>query len=426
MAGEEFLMTGGALASITPLHVMAIPMVIILLILFYYGCYDQLGGSGHHIDDALMRLQRRGLPSNAPSVLDEEVVAHSYPELLKRARLFNVVAGTTKHRVLYLRPVVERPKYQVLYVCEPPLVCDAAVEVAHELRLRGMRVFATEQLGFGFSQSIVSAQARKYTIEDYAAWLESLCAKLFTQESESANDVDGEDGAHSSQDQAQGTGPTKNIVVVHGSAALYAMVAAKRNPDLIHSLVFVQAPSFEHQVSWAHGLRGPYLSFMHPWLSQLVTQLTRVTTSARLIDMFISDEGKCTSSWSLGAREPHSDATNSQVLVALLKRVVTRAFEHGAGFPIASLSQLFYQWHESICDFDALVPRNSIRQPVMLMWGGQDSSHTHVGSDPNSSRIYFLEPKVSETVVEDAGHFVDIQQPHAFASSVATWLATIS
>lgn len=212
----------------------------------------------------------------------------------------------------------------------------------------------------GFGQS-KRAKGFRYDIESFAALTEALLERL----------------------------SLRGAVLAFPCVAAYpALRVAAKRPDLVAGLVLVQAPSWPQELAWAarvdkNGvLRTP-----------IVGQAASVVRGEAIVRGWY--------------RAATADPERAEHMAAL----AAEALEHGAGFPIAAV------WQQLFRDADAAF--DAPKCPVLCVWGARDRSHSK--SDPASMRAHA--PDADLVVIEDAGHFPELETPIRFRDEVVSWMA---
>lgn len=172
------------------------------------------------------------------------------------------------------------------------------------------------------------------------------------------------------------------------SAYVALHVAAKR-PDLVGGLVLMQAPSWEQERAWADRVdkRGVLRT---PVLGQAALLFQGDPLVKRWYEAAVADP----------ERAHHMSALAIELL------------DHGAKFPLASAFQA------SFSRGGAAAPPVNDRTPTLLVWGAADKSHKK--SDPESAREHA--PGADVVVIEDAGHFPELETPVRFRDEVMRWM----
>ncbi len=145
----------------------------------------------------------------------------------------------------------------------------------------------------------------------------------------------------------------------------------------------MQAPDWQQELHWK-ARRDPKGLLGTPWLGQLALKLLK----QQRIEAWYAT--------ALGRRE----------LLAPYTAQTRESFAHGACFSLASAFQQLLNGPEPAL--------GTIRQPVLLFWGGADRSHRH--SDPESIRRYL--PQARMVSLDDAGHFPELEASGRFSAEV--------
>lgn len=165
--------------------------------------------------------------------------------------------------------------------------------------------------------------------------------------------------------------------------AYSALWLAGHYPQLVDGVVLMQAPDWQQELHWKHG-RDPKNILARPYLGQILLRLLRRRRASLWYRL------------ALGRREllPHfSDTTEC-------------AFDHGAGFSLASAFQRHLNGPEPAF--------GSITQPALVVWGEADRSHPH--TDRDSIRRYL--PQATLLRLPQVGHFPELEAPQRFAEAV--------
>lgn len=184
---------------------------------------------------------------------------------------------------------------------------------------------------------------------------------------------------------ALGGGP--HVLAFPCVAAYGALRVAHQRPDLVSGLVLIQAPSWAEETKWVARVdRGGILR------APLVGQAVGYLRADRIIHQ-----------WYEAAL---ADPTKKDAYAGL----ATEALDHGGAFPLAGAFQALFR-----APAPALPPPAC---PVLSVWGGQD--RTHRKSDPASVRE--LAPGAAQVVLEEAGHFPELEAPARFVETLLGWL----
>ena len=165
--------------------------------------------------------------------------------------------------------------------------------------------------------------------------------------------------------------------------AYSALWLAGHHPELVSGLVLMQAPDWQGELDWKHG-RDPKNILGRPYLGQIMLRLLRRQRAGLWYRL------------ALGRREllPHfTDTTQC-------------AFDHGAGFSLASAFQGHLNGPEPAF--------GNITQPALVVWGQADRSHQH--TDQASIRRYLPQARILSFT--EAGHFPELEAPQRFAAEV--------
>lgn len=168
-----------------------------------------------------------------------------------------------------------------------------------------------------------------------------------------------------------GTGPG---TLAFGCVWAYVAVRlAARRPDLVRALVLGQAPSWADETAWARRIDGTGV-VRTLFVGQAVLALA---------------PGPIAERWYRTALAPGRP-------VEPFVRPARAALRSGALFCLASFTQAWFPGP----------PPETVRQPAVLLWGAAD--RTHRTSTPALPAV----PHARLLVVDDAGHFPELEAPH--------------
>lgn len=180
----------------------------------------------------------------------------------------------------------------------------------------------------------------------------------------------------------------KNATLAFSCAnGFYALRVAQIAPDRISSLVLSQTPSMSAMHTW--GKRAIPLPLRVPVLGQAVGWLIRKKSAHIWYGIALP---KTTSAKPFEEKAQH-------------------ALDGGGCFCLASVCQGLVR--ETV---DSLL---GVTTPCTLLWGTKDHSHKY--TDPRS--LHELVPSAEIILIEDCGHFPDVEQPERFASILMERLA---
>ena len=165
--------------------------------------------------------------------------------------------------------------------------------------------------------------------------------------------------------------------------AYSALWLAGRHPELVSGLVLMQAPDWPQELAWKHG-RDPKGILARPYIGQLLLRLLRRQRAGLWYRLALGRQDLL---------EHFTDTTQC-------------AFDHGAGFSLASAFQRHLNGPEPAF--------GSITQPALVIWGEADRSHQH--TDRTSIRRYL--PQARLISFAEAGHFPELEAPQRFAAEV--------
>lgn len=172
---------------------------------------------------------------------------------------------------------------------------------------------------------------------------------------------------------------------------LIAHRAATRRPDLVDALVLVQTPDWQEARSWAR--RVDMMGLLHkPIIGQLLNRLGRrwLTRSCAAVG---PDE------------DPYQYIQKAET-----------SFDDGAHFPLAQAFQTL------LTETEEQGPKT--RQPTLVVWGGADRSYR---SEAYTTSEHLVERRrtIQSVVLEDVGHFPDLEAPDKFREELFSFLDSI-
>jgi len=171
---------------------------------------------------------------------------------------------------------------------------------------------------------------------------------------------------------------------------LYAARAAQLDPDRVRALVVCQTPSLAELKCWASTTIPPIVR--HPLGDRLLLQHAKRRAAAR---------------WYRRALAPGT----SREKRAWFEDVARAGFPAGSSWRLAPLINAFLGEPDDRLD---LIPA-----PTTVLWGTDDLTHRHAGTDPTSLVAGQL------PVFVKAGHFPDLEQPERFACEVVKAIAAV-
>ncbi len=253
----------------------------------------------------------------------------------------------------YVLRANESAEYTVVLAPDPPNTIEQMKPLI-DLLAHDFQVLAFDTLGFGYSSTQFQYQ---YSMEHHAGVTIEVLEKL---------DVD------------------NAILGFTCVAALPALLAAKKRPDLIKGLVLGQAPSIDESKRWAR--RVDFKGLMRtPFVGQLALKLLK---------------SKVTSIWYTTAFPAHFDTS-------AMTQDTQKSFKRGARFSLASALQALFREAVTADDLTVL-------QPTILLWGELDKSHKKT----NPEKTLEMLPNGSLTRIPQCGHFPDIEAPEEFAAAL--------
>lgn len=166
--------------------------------------------------------------------------------------------------------------------------------------------------------------------------------------------------------------------------AYVALRVAARRPDLVDSLVAIQAPAWEDALAWL-GRVDKGGTLRAPLVGPAIGYLRAPEIAKR---------------WYRAAL-PSSERGDAFGALAV------ESFDHGARFPLAAAFRAL----------ERAAPPPATDLPVLAVWGAKDRTHSR--SDPEGFRRHA--PRARTVVFEDAGHFPELEQPARFAAELVRW-----
>jgi pimeloyl-ACP methyl ester carboxylesterase len=166
-------------------------------------------------------------------------------------------------------------------------------------------------------------------------------------------------------------------------AGLLAATLAAARPELVSHLVGVQSPGLDGAKAWARRV-DPRGLIARRGLGQALVLATRRRLARAWLDVALAERDR---------RD------------AFLARV-DEAYDRGATYPLASALQAIAR--------ERVAPRAP--QPTLLVWGGRD--RTHKRTDKGE-----LAPDARVVVLEQAGHFPELEDARGFTEAVCAFLA---
>ena len=165
--------------------------------------------------------------------------------------------------------------------------------------------------------------------------------------------------------------------------AYSALWLAGHHPELVSGLVLMQAPDWQQELAWKHG-RDPKNILGRPYIGQILLRLLR----RRRAELW------------------YRLALGRQELLEHFSHTTQCAFDHGAGFSLASAFQRHLTGPEPVF--------GDIGQPALVVWGEADRSHRQ--TDRESIRRYL--PQARLLRFPEVGHFPELEAPRRFAAEV--------
>lgn len=176
-------------------------------------------------------------------------------------------------------------------------------------------------------------------------------------------------------------------------AGLVAHRVAVERPELVDALVLIQTPDWAEADRWAR--RIDPMGLLHvPYVGQFVNRLGRRWLARSWYDQAVGPAV---------ATEPYVEQAEA-------------AFDAGARFPLA---RAFQNIHRRA---DEVVPRTD--RPTLAVWGGADESHR---SDAHASSDRLLDGGApsQRVVMEDVGHFPELEAPDRFSRALLSFLESV-
>lgn len=158
----------------------------------------------------------------------------------------------------------------------------------------------------------------------------------------------------------------------------YAIAAAKQAPGRIARLLLVQTPGYSAMRAWTR--RNVPLPLRLPVVGQAVNRATRHTLSHVWYGIAMNEK-------------PARDA---------FRATARHALDHGGCFCLAGVVQGMAR-----ARLDDLA---GVKQPVTLLWGDSDRSHTHTRAES----LHELLPHAQIRHLPDCGHFPELERPAAY------------
>lgn len=240
----------------------------------------------------------------------------------------------------------------VVLACDPPNVVEK-YDAVFDLLSPDRRVICVELPGFGFSRPAPRFDFRPGT---YAAVVEEL---------------------------ADGLGLTSVTLAFPCVWSYTALHVASRRPELVRSLVLIQAPGWAEETAWARRI-DPLGVIRTPVVGQIA-----MAWAPRQV-----------------ARRWYDAASPPGFPVETLSGPALAALGRGAVFCLASLTQAW---------FDGAAPGLApVECPAAIMWGAAD--RTHRRSTPQSA-IGYVPNSVVQTF-DDGGHFPELEDPTRLAAAL--------
>lgn len=176
---------------------------------------------------------------------------------------------------------------------------------------------------------------------------------------------------------------------LHFSCAngFYAIAAAKLAPARVRRLLLCQTPSLRSMRAWT-GRVVPW-PVRTPFIGQPLLRATR---------------RRVAHGW-------YAAALPDKTLRPAFRAIADHALAHGGCFCLAGVVQGLAKAEES--------ELQGVRQPVTLIWGDADRSHSHTQAES----LLELLPQAQIHHATDCGHFPDLERPERYAEIALAALA---
>ncbi len=264
------------------------------------------------------------------------------------------------------------PKRTIVFAADAPMVVEQYDAIFEALGGVG-RVAAFEEPGFGFS---FPRRGFGFSRAEYSAALVEMLEKL-------------------------DAGPY--VLAFPCWTAFQAIDVAAMRPDLVESLVLMQATSWPTQLAWSRGVAKAFglallgVPFVGDRLfgTPIVGQALAAAVEKRFVDRttrFVVHEAR---------RRPE--------LVRQLRAFGNAAFERGACNCQASVFQAYFQG-----DFEP----GPVAQRALFVWGENDRSHRR--SDRKGLARYV--PNAEVRTLTNTGHHLEHESPAAVCREIARFL----
>ncbi len=246
----------------------------------------------------------------------------------------------------------------LVFAPDPPNVLEHHEE-AFRMLAQHVRVIGIELPGFGQS---IPRKGFRFSIEDNR---DVLLAAL------------------------EALGVERAVLCLSCVAGLVSIAAAAAQPDRIRGVVAIQTGDLADTRAWAK--RVDPRGILHtPVLGQAVVRATRRRIAAQ---------------W-------YRVACGNTTDVPHMTETALTAFDRRAAYALASGLQGL-----ATVDAARLLPRLD-ETPALAIWGSRD--RTHKRTNREGLRRYL--PRIEMSVLDDAGHFPELEMPHRFRDEVLSWL----
>ena len=248
----------------------------------------------------------------------------------------------------------------VVMIPDPPNVIEHYDETVGALAAQGFGSLVIEHPGFGFSRRPPGG------ITSFEAGTDAIASVL---------------------DQL-GTGP---VTVAFGCVPAYiGNLLAQRRPDLVSSVVVMQAPNWEQELGWVKRVDRNGL-VTTPLLGQALVFATRKRLAKRWYDV----------------------ATSKSDIAPRFTEIARSAYKRGAVYGLATALQRMVHFPPPAL--------SQVSIPSVAVWGLRDRSH-RVTDRRTSAELIAQDARIVEW--EDTGHFPELEQPKRFAELVKELVPT--
>lgn len=162
----------------------------------------------------------------------------------------------------------------------------------------------------------------------------------------------------------------------------YAIAAAKKAPKRVRCLLLAQTPGFSAMPAWT--ARNVPKALQTPVVGQIVNRAAR---------------RKLAHVW-------YGIAMNDKAQRDAYRKTAAHALDQGACFCLAGVVQGLSRAQARELE--------GVKQPVALLWGGADRSH----SQTRAESLLELLPQARIKHLPECGHFPELEQPHTYATFI--------